>query len=92
MPVALACASHAPMLLDERYASVDICREVRASFDRMAGFVKAFAPDIVIQFSPDHFHGFHYDNMPSFALAPPRHRSETGIPRPGSWLLTKRSL
>jgi 2,3-dihydroxyphenylpropionate 1,2-dioxygenase len=56
------------MLLDERYASVDICREVRASFDRMAGFVKAFAPDIVIQFSPDHFHGFHYDNMPSFCV------------------------
>ena len=56
------------MLLDEQYSSPDICRDVRASFDRMAMFVKTFEPDVVIQFSPDHFHGFHYDNMPSFCV------------------------
>jgi 2,3-dihydroxyphenylpropionate 1,2-dioxygenase len=34
----------------------------------MADFIDSFAPDQIIQFSPDHFHGFHYDNMPSFCL------------------------
>lgn len=34
----------------------------------MAAFVRDFAPDQIIQFSPDHFHGFHYGMMPSFCV------------------------
>src|SRR5450631_317234 len=68
MPFALACASHTPMLLDEDYATAEICVSVRKSFDRLAAFVDDFEPEQIIQFSPDHFHGFHYDNMPSFCV------------------------
>lgn len=68
MTSALACASHSPMLLEEDFSSPQVCRAVQASFDRMANFIRDFAPDVIIQFSPDHFHGFHYDNMPSFCI------------------------
>jgi len=56
------------MLLEEEYASAKICGDVRQSFDRLAGFIEDFAPEQIIQFSPDHYHGFHYDNMPSFCV------------------------
>ena len=38
---------------------------VRPAF---GSFVKAFAPDYIIQFAPDHFNGFFYDLMPSFTV------------------------
>jgi len=56
------------MLMEERFASANVCAQVRDSFDRMARFVRDFAPDQIVQFSPDHFHGFHYDLMPSFCV------------------------
>ncbi len=68
MPAALACASHTPMLLEEKYSSPEICAAVRRSFDELAEFIKKFEPEQIIQFSPDHFHGFLYDNMPSFCI------------------------
>ena len=68
MSFALVCASHTPLLLDEDYATAEICGSVRNSFSRLAEFVNDFKPDQIIQFSPDHFHGFHYDNMPSFCV------------------------
>jgi 2,3-dihydroxyphenylpropionate 1,2-dioxygenase len=68
MSFALACASHAPLMFEEELADAATCRAVRESFDRMAAFVKEFSPELIIQFSPDHFHGFHYDNMPSFCV------------------------
>ena len=68
MTLALACASHTPMLLEEAYSDVATCTKVRNSFDQLARFVRDFAPDQIIQFSPDHYHGFHYDNMPSFCI------------------------
>jgi 2,3-dihydroxyphenylpropionate 1,2-dioxygenase len=68
MNFALICASHTPLLLEEEYASASVCSAVRASFARMASFIEDFAPEVIIQFSPDHFHGFHYDNMPSFCV------------------------
>jgi len=66
--VALACASHTPMLLEEEYADAAICRQVRRSFEDLRDFIEDFRPDQILQFSPDHFHGFHYDNMPSFCI------------------------
>ena len=41
---------------------------VKSSFERLAQFVRSFAPEQIVQFSPDHFHGFHYDLMPSFCI------------------------
>ena len=68
MAVALICISHTPLLFEEDLANADICRVVKQSFDRAASFVEAFDPELIVQFSPDHFHGFHYDNMPSFCV------------------------
>jgi len=68
MDLALACASHTPMLLEEAYSDAATCAKVRYSYDRLAQFIRDFAPEQIIQFSPDHFHGFHYDNMPSFCI------------------------
>lgn len=68
MKLALACASHTPMLLEGAYSDAATCAQVRNSYDRMANFIRDFAPDQIIQFSPDHYHGFHYDNMPSFCV------------------------
>jgi 2,3-dihydroxyphenylpropionate 1,2-dioxygenase len=68
MKFALACASHSPLLFEEQYSTRQVCGSVRDSFDRMGEFIQGFAPDAIIQFSPDHFHGFHYANMPSFCV------------------------
>lgn len=68
MNVALACASHTPMLFEQDFASAQTCDDVRRSFQQLAGFIEDFSPDLIIQFSPDHFHGFHYNNMPSFCI------------------------
>ena len=56
------------MLLEEDYASPEVCARVRNSFSRLAAFIDTFQPDQIIQFSPDHYHGFHYDNMPCFCV------------------------
>ena len=66
---ALACASHTPLLMDERYVEPGVTAEIRAQFATLAGFVREFGAEQIIQFSPDHFHGFHYDLMPSFCVA-----------------------
>lgn len=65
---AVICASHTPLLMREALVAPGVCDAVQASFERMAAFVRAFAPDKIIQFSPDHYHGFHYDMMPSFCV------------------------
>lgn len=68
MSLAVVCASHSPMLFEEDYADAATCARVKDSFSRMRSFVEAFQPEQIVQFSPDHYHGFHYDNMPSFCI------------------------
>ena len=65
---ALACASHTPLLMRAELAEAGVIDAVRASFDTLGAFIRDFAPEQIIQFSPDHFHGFHYDLMPSFCV------------------------
>ena len=67
MPLALVCASHTPLMRDGVCAP-DVRSQVAASFAEMAARVREFAPDLVIQFSPDHFNGFFYDLMPTFCV------------------------
>jgi 2,3-dihydroxyphenylpropionate 1,2-dioxygenase len=56
------------MLFEAEFTDAKTCEAVRHSFEQLAGFIKDFSPDLIIQFSPDHFHGFHYGNMPSFCI------------------------
>lgn len=34
----------------------------------MKTFIEGFSPELIVQFSPDHFHGFSYALMPSFCV------------------------
>lgn len=65
---ALACASHTPLLMREELTEPGVTDAVRASFDKLGNFIREFAPEQIIQFAPDHYHGFHYDTMPSFCV------------------------
>ena len=67
MPLAVVCASHTP-LMHRGPASEATERRVETAFKALADFVKAYKPDYVVQFSPDHFNGFFYDLMPSFCI------------------------
>jgi 2,3-dihydroxyphenylpropionate 1,2-dioxygenase len=68
MAVALACASHSPMLMDESLTDRATVAVAKANYAGLASFINEFAPQTIVQFSPDHFHGFHYDMMPSFCI------------------------
>ncbi len=67
MPFAVVCASHTPLM---RNGEIDPAarRSVDTAFEGLAARIDRFAPELVIQFSPDHFNGFFYDLMPAFCL------------------------
>ncbi len=55
-------------MLDRSLAVEETCEAVRGSFERMKTFIEVFSPELIVQFSPDHFHGFSYALMPSFCV------------------------
>ena len=67
MPLSLICASHTP-LLHRVPIDAETTEAVAAGFDRLAEHVRAFDPDFIVQFSPDHFQGFFHRLMPSFCV------------------------
>ncbi|GAA4472577.1 3-carboxyethylcatechol 2,3-dioxygenase [Rhodococcus olei] len=67
MTQALLCMSHSP-LLDHADPPDEVKAAVEASFEHARTFVHDFAPDLVVNFGPDHFNGFFYDLMPPFCL------------------------
>ncbi len=69
----LVAASHTPLLMDEALAGPEVTAAVKGAFATAAAFVRDFGPERIVQFSPDHFHGFHYGLMPSFCVATAAH-------------------
>lgn len=67
MTLALACASHSPLMRDG-YAPEATRKVVAKGFSALAGEMRDFAPDLAIQFAPDHFNGFFYDLMPPYCV------------------------
>lgn len=67
MTMLLACASHSPLMDDGPClpAERDV---VEAGFQALARVIRSFEPDLIIQFSPDHFNGFGYATMPMFCV------------------------
>lgn len=67
MPVKLICASHTPMMdfvpLDDTIET-----DVRGTFAALAEQVRAYDPELIVLFAPDHFNGFFYDLMPPFCV------------------------
>ncbi|MGQ0652174.1 MAG: 3-carboxyethylcatechol 2,3-dioxygenase [Betaproteobacteria bacterium] len=62
----LACASHTPLMAFTEPAGGR--EEVSAALRRLGRGIEAFDPQLVFQFSPDHYNGFFYDLMPPFCL------------------------
>ncbi|GAA1996862.1 3-carboxyethylcatechol 2,3-dioxygenase [Microbacterium pumilum] len=67
MAVATLTMSHSP-LLDFVDPPQDVTDDVEGAFAHARAFAEEFAPDLVISFAPDHYNGFFYDIMPSFAV------------------------
>lgn len=41
---------------------------VDEGYERLGRWLRAFEPELIIEFGPDHFNGFFYDLMPSFCI------------------------
>lgn len=67
MPQALLCMSHSP-LLQHSQPSDEVVTAVESAFNEARSFVRDFAPDLVVNFGPDHYNGFFYDLMPPFCV------------------------
>ena len=62
----VACASHTPLMAFTEPAGGR--EDVKAALRRLGERIEAFDPELVFQFSPDHYNGFFYDLMPPFCL------------------------
>lgn len=67
MSVMLVCAAHSP-LMNYLDADAAVAQPVRDALASVARRVKAFDPELVVVFAPDHFAGFFYDLMPAFCI------------------------
>ncbi|RAU19244.1 3-carboxyethylcatechol 2,3-dioxygenase [Nitrincola tibetensis] len=67
MKTMLHCMSHSPLVgfVDPLPEILD---EVNGVISNARKAVKAFDPDLVVLFAPDHYNGFFYDLMPSFCI------------------------
>lgn len=67
MSLKTICCSHTPLM---HYVTPPggVREAVRESFARLARRVESYAPELIIVFSPDHYHGFFYDMMPAFCV------------------------
>lgn len=67
MPIHLECLSHTPL-----HGYVDPAPEVVTEVARVQAAarerVRAFSPELIVIFAPDHFNGFFYDVMPPFCI------------------------
>ena len=67
MPLLLACASHTP-LMDRGPCGAQERQNVAAGFRALREVIREFEPELILQFSPDHFNGFAYNLMPAFCV------------------------
>ncbi|MGW5377848.1 3-carboxyethylcatechol 2,3-dioxygenase [Nocardia sp. NPDC003999] len=68
MPLAVCCVSHSP-LLDLPGPEPELRADIESALDEAARFVRAFDPEVVVVFAPDHYNGFFYKLMPPFCIA-----------------------
>ena len=67
MPAMLVCAAHSPLM---NYLTPDaaVSQPILDVLREISGHIKAFDPELVVVFGPDHFAGFFYDLMPPFCV------------------------
>ena len=65
--LALCCMSHSP-LLNLPGPSPELLDDIDSAVKDARRFVRAFDPELVVIFSPDHYNGFFYRVMPPFCI------------------------
>jgi 2,3-dihydroxyphenylpropionate 1,2-dioxygenase len=69
MPVQLTCCSHSPLMRTDIEATDAEAQEAfYASVDAAGERLRAFNPELIVTFYPDHMIGFFLDLMPSFCV------------------------
>jgi 2,3-dihydroxyphenylpropionate 1,2-dioxygenase len=69
MTVQLICCSHSPLMTtDIEESQTNVHAEFFRELDSCATELRAFDPDLVVVFGPDHFNGFFYELMPAFCI------------------------
>jgi len=69
MAVQLICCSHSPLMTtDVEESEANVHAAFFNELDSCAAALRAFNPDLVVVFGPDHFNGFFYELMPSFCI------------------------
>lgn len=67
MPLKLICASHTP-LMDHVETDPSVDAAVREHFSALAEEVRAYDPELIVIFAPDHFKGIFYNMLPPFTV------------------------
>src|SRR6476620_12278563 len=65
--IALCCMSHSP-LLNLPGPSRELLDYIDTALSGARDFARAFDPELVVIFSPDHYNGFFYRTMPPFCI------------------------
>lgn len=65
MNTALVCVSHSPLMYCYARAPADY-EQIERAFEVRAEAIRAFSPELVVVFGPDHFNGFFLQMMPPF--------------------------
>ncbi|MFJ1709603.1 3-carboxyethylcatechol 2,3-dioxygenase [Kitasatospora sp. NPDC088346] len=68
MTVAAVGLSHSP-LIGKNDPAPETLAAVEEAVEGARSFVRAFNPDLVVLYAPDHYNGFFYKEMPPFCLA-----------------------
>ncbi|MFE7036865.1 3-carboxyethylcatechol 2,3-dioxygenase [Streptomyces sp. NPDC057621] len=72
MTAAAVGLSHSP-LIGKNDPAPDVLASVENAIGAARAFVRAFDPDLVVLYAPDHYNGFFYKEMPPFCLASQAH-------------------
>ncbi|MFJ2115203.1 MULTISPECIES: 3-carboxyethylcatechol 2,3-dioxygenase [unclassified Streptomyces] len=72
MATAAVGLSHSP-LIGKNDPAPDVLAAVARAVDGARDFIRAFDPELVVLYAPDHYNGFFYKEMPPFCLATEAH-------------------
>ncbi|MGW0707526.1 3-carboxyethylcatechol 2,3-dioxygenase [Streptomyces sp. NPDC002643] len=72
MPAAAVGLSHSP-LIGKNDPEPEVLARVDAAVETARSFIRAYDPDLVVLYAPDHYNGFFYKEMPPFCLATEAH-------------------
>src|SRR5689334_4975906 len=72
MTAAAVGLSHSP-LIGKNDPAPEVLARVGQAVEDAKAFVRAFDPELVVLYAPDHYNGFFYQEMPPFCLATEAH-------------------